>query len=340
MGLGRFVWRRQRRLVPQYGLQVGATVRTAPFARGCRGPPYFSGAEPRARGSSSARRPRADLCCRLQPRRSTGLDYRTRDLGPSERKKLQALNARIKEISDEIQDIRASLQQLAEAKQGDPDAAETRESGDDEKSALMEKVRVLADEYQKASDTRKSYFAESRNAGFVWLFLRKGPDASTVGSRVGSKGPTLDLAATTQENDSREGVAGDTPVSVNAWLAPAESDSAATHKLTVEIRIKAGWHIYASAPEGSPWQVTDIKVVRPKGVRAVGAWQRPQGLPNAKEPSTKVFEGTVKFARNFRVADEDDIESLEIEVDYQVCNDQLCLRPATIKKSVAPKSAK
>jgi hypothetical protein len=265
----------------------------------------------------------------------------TRALDSTEKEELQALEVELKEMVIEIETVRAKMQQQEEEKQEiEAATAGEQEAAEEKAEQLKQEYQDVADRYRKVRAAKKDYFAESRRASFIWLFLRNKSTPSTVGLNTRSASSNLALKTFLAGNGPREGVSDQSPVSVSVSLVPDEPEAGANFKLTVEIKIAAGWHIYAAAPTGSPSRVTEIRVTPTQGIQAVGPWKRPIGHPSVKDLRVEVLKGTIQFERNFQVDDGNSGRQLELEVHYQVCNEQLCLRPMTIKKTVPFKSSK
>ena len=118
----------------------------------------------------------------------------TRELDSTEKKELQALDVELKELINEIETIRAKMQQEEDEKQESEAAGEEEQEVAEEKAEqLKQDYRDMADRYRKARVAKKEYFAESRSASFIWLFLNKKRTPSTVGLNARSAPPQLAL---------------------------------------------------------------------------------------------------------------------------------------------------
>jgi len=130
------------------------------------------------------------------------------------------------------------------------------------------------------------------------------------------------------------------PVSIKANIVKIENDEF-RFRVVVQIEIKEGWHTYDQVPEGNPAPITEAKLELPDGVRTVGDWERPIGIPYSKDPTTMIFEGRVKFACEIEADPGATPREIGVEVDYQVCDDQKCLPPETFQtKLIVPATKK
>jgi DsbC/DsbD-like thiol-disulfide interchange protein len=130
------------------------------------------------------------------------------------------------------------------------------------------------------------------------------------------------------------------PVSVEASISPAHDDSTSDWKLSVQLDVKPGWHLYASASKDGPARVMRIKLTLPDGVEAVGDWVNPPSDPSTKDLNTMIYEGSVAFVRKLKTGASRRDWTADIEVHYQACNEELCLPPRTIKRSVAVRTSR
>lgn len=111
---------------------------------------------------------------------------------------------------------------------------------------------------------------------------------------------------------------------------------AGTSRLIVTARILSGWHINSDDPHGEYYIPTRLTLAAPPGVAAgTVAYPPPRevSLKFAGGEKLSVFTGTVKFevplkaAETFRTAVG---APATVRIDYQACNDEQCLRPASV----------
>ena len=183
-------------------------------------------------------------------------------------------------------------------------------SADDE-----EEEERLGAQYEELQQRKKAYLAggdhEPRRSSFVWLYPRR-PRAAGA-ARAIEAGAVLEPTG---------------PVAVAAYLAPSGTVPGAV-TLSVELLIEDGWHVYGEVSPNSPYPSTAVGLRLPEGVEALGEWRRPEGHPAADDPGTEELDGLVVFSRDLRVDPALGELSLGVEVSYQVCDEDLCLPPAT-----------
>ncbi len=125
----------------------------------------------------------------------------------------------------------------------------------------------------------------------------------------------------------------DEPVICDLFAQP-DPDHPREFEIMVQMQIAKGWHTYANAVPGSPYRETVLKLQLPDQVEAIGKWNKPLTLPYIKNPQRMIYSGTVVFSHKVRLKAGSDKAKLTVQVDYQVCDDQKCLPPATIRKTV------
>jgi thiol:disulfide interchange protein len=115
-------------------------------------------------------------------------------------------------------------------------------------------------------------------------------------------------------------------------------------KLPVELRanIESGWHLYAlEQPTGGP-VATTIKATVATSLRVEGQIVSPKPTtrvdplftgPDGKELQTKFFQDTVTFAVPMAATADVAAATASLDVRFQLCNDQFCLPPKTVRVS-------
>jgi uncharacterized protein YyaL (SSP411 family) len=128
----------------------------------------------------------------------------------------------------------------------------------------------------------------------------------------------------------------DSVVKITAKAEPAKPGEDGKQVVSVTLTIDPGWHVYAN-PVGSDdlassqtsvrvtskAKLEDVKVVYPQG----------KLLSDATLGNYRVYEGEVTIKANVRRA-AGDTGPLEVNVEFQSCNDKQCLLPATKKLTV------
>jgi hypothetical protein len=108
------------------------------------------------------------------------------------------------------------------------------------------------------------------------------------------------------------------------------------------MEVAGGWHAYAN-PAGLENLIPTTVQVSAKGKLEDVKVDYPAGK-QIKDPAVdqpvQVYEGKTVIKASFRrslVGGKPDDSPLEVSVKYQVCNDQLCLPPNTVKLQIPGK---
>jgi len=115
-----------------------------------------------------------------------------------------------------------------------------------------------------------------------------------------------------------------------------------TSTLQVSAHILAGWHINSNRPLNDAYIPTRLTVAAPAGV-SVGEIAYPPAenveLGFSAGEKLSVFTGAVKFNASLHAGpnfDGSTAERLRLTIDYQACNDSICLRPASVSATFTP----
>jgi thioredoxin:protein disulfide reductase len=106
--------------------------------------------------------------------------------------------------------------------------------------------------------------------------------------------------------------------------------------LVVTAEILPGWHINSDHPLGEYYIPTKLTLTTPPGVSAGPAQYPPASevtLKFAPAEKLSVFTGAVKFALPLQAAPAFKVgvgAPATVRIDYQACNDEQCLRPASV----------
>jgi thiol:disulfide interchange protein DsbD len=126
------------------------------------------------------------------------------------------------------------------------------------------------------------------------------------------------------------------PLKLGGALKPG-----ATSQLEVEAEILSGWHINSNHPNSADFIPTVLSVNPPTGVKA-GAVKYPQADEIAPAFSggekLSVFTGTMNFtaALNATPAFKPDSDAkVAVTLEYQPCNDNICMPPAKVSASAS-----
>ncbi len=130
-------------------------------------------------------------------------------------------------------------------------------------------------------------------------------------------------------------IVGITSVALDHPLTPG-----AIRILRVDARVLPGWHINSDLPLNTDYIPTRVRVAAPEGIK-IGAVKYPEAeliTPGfSAGESLSVFSGAASFAipltanATFRAGPSHEIT---VTIDYQACNNNECLRPASISSTV------
>ena len=123
------------------------------------------------------------------------------------------------------------------------------------------------------------------------------------------------------------------PVTAAMKSASSEVIAGETFEILVRVEIAGAHHIYASNVVGKPFVPTTLEVMLPRGVEALGNWIGPE--PTRKRNGELVYTDSVLFRRQLRVRANVPAGPLSIEgeLHYQTCTEELCWPPRTIQLS-------
>ena len=124
------------------------------------------------------------------------------------------------------------------------------------------------------------------------------------------------------------------PVTIDVKVVENENNKSRFDVL-VEMDIQDGWHAYLRVPGGNPSVVTEIELDLPEGVKTVGDWEKPVGLPDEKDPRAMVLVNRVQFTRVIEATPTSEALDIGVQVNYQVCNKQACLPPDEFTTTVS-----
>jgi hypothetical protein len=208
------------------------------------------------------------------------------------------------------------------------------DSPDSDNEETESEYDQIMQKYEELEESKKKYAAESRSASFIWLYLRDhvAMDETFVSAAAkvekSNKSADADPGPDDDQIKTKEG-----PVSTDIKLEPTEDD--AKRRLSVSFEIEPEWHMYATEESDAGVNFpTKIELTLPDGIQAPADWQKPAGEFSRKNPGAKIYTGSVTFTRNLEVEDSDKDREIEVLISYQVCNEDLCLPPKKIRKSL------
>jgi Disulphide bond corrector protein DsbC len=118
------------------------------------------------------------------------------------------------------------------------------------------------------------------------------------------------------------------------WNSTVKKISSATYEIRLLAAIQKPWHIYAQAtPEGGPLP-TKITFAKNPLVTLVGKTQEVGRVVQKHEAVFDVdvlyYEGIVDFVQRLKLK-KPIKTSVQVTIEYMICNDEMCLPPATQK---------
>ncbi|MBE0677777.1 MAG: redoxin domain-containing protein [Bacteroidales bacterium] len=111
------------------------------------------------------------------------------------------------------------------------------------------------------------------------------------------------------------------PVSSKAALLPTTDGNNA---VVIRVKIKGGFHIYASASKNIPFTFFSVKIDLPAGMSELGEIRLPQMKPYEGDPEISVYKGDIVIMQKVTGASE---KRIRVQLDYQYCNDEYCGLP-------------
>jgi len=95
-------------------------------------------------------------------------------------------------------------------------------------------------------------------------------------------------------------------------------------EVLVQARVFSDFHIYGLDPKVSPFSPTSLKLTLPDGLEAVGDWTGPS--PARDKAGVEIYTGAAVFRRALkaRAGAAPKKCSIGVELEYQVCNDDMC----------------
>ena len=108
--------------------------------------------------------------------------------------------------------------------------------------------------------------------------------------------------------------------------------------LTVQMKMKKGWHTYGEVGDGSE-ERTSLELKLPEGVTAKDDWSRPEGI-EGKAENYRIYEGQVSFSRNVVIKPKAHGKKIDVVVSYHACTDEFCNPPQNKTVSITIPAAK
>ncbi|MDA1265933.1 MAG: protein-disulfide reductase DsbD family protein [Planctomycetota bacterium] len=125
-----------------------------------------------------------------------------------------------------------------------------------------------------------------------------------------------------------------TPVTAGVGAHTTSLEVGTVFDVTVRARILNGWHIYDLGGEPGPYADTELELVLPDGLTAVGGWQVPRSLADPTGSGKQIWMGGARFTHQVRVDGQvEEGAQIAANLSFQSCNAQLCLPPKTLELS-------
>src|SRR5271156_1721134 len=152
---------------------------------------------------------------------------------------------------------------------------------------------------------------------------------------------TLILAASLIAAPAAHAIKADELVKITSATIDPPLRAGGAGTLEVGAQVVEGWHINSDKPFSDDYIPTRLEVSGPVGVTA-GAIKYPTAQTMTLEVATadkiSVFGGDIKFEVPLRAAADfapKPGDALKVTIDYQGCNNNECLRPASVSTTIA-----
>lgn len=99
-------------------------------------------------------------------------------------------------------------------------------------------------------------------------------------------------------------------------------------EVVLRVAILDGWHGYRDVPDGSPYVPMTVALELPAHVKRAGDWTLPAASPAPEDPTLTLYEGEIEF-RCELVGLVPLGGKITCNLSYQICDEQMCLPPAT-----------
>jgi hypothetical protein len=121
------------------------------------------------------------------------------------------------------------------------------------------------------------------------------------------------------------------PVRVAVQASAGSVAPGAQFDLLVQARILADFHIYGMDPKVSPFIPTSLKLTLPDGLESTGDWTGPS--PERDKDGVEIYTGAAVFQRALkaRAGAVPKKYSIGVELEYQVCNNEMCYPPKKVE---------
>lgn len=187
-------------------------------------------------------------------------------------------------------------------------------------------------EWREWYETNKDWIFFTESGG--WFFMVNTRDISVPGNDYRmreQKIPGSDYRAEEQKtlkSGERMLTSDKNPVYVEMETEEAEN---AHRWVVVKMNIHPGYHTYARVAATDPYMPTTLKFILPEGWEEVEELQVPS-FKELNEDGTMIYEGEVVFRQEIKGKGKGEIKCM---VEYQCCNDFICMPPGKVELRVA-----
>jgi hypothetical protein len=157
---------------------------------------------------------------------------------------------------------------------------------------------------------------KTRTHGWVWLYL------GTDGERA-APAPAAPVQASKEF--------GPTELTVEASPLPGDPG---TWRIESTLSMDQGWYTYARVPEGRPYPATRPALIGPEGSELPVTWKAlSKEWPDPDEAMQSLYTDAALFVCEVELSAEA-LETLEVSMNFQVCNTEVCLPPTVLSVSL------
>lgn len=128
------------------------------------------------------------------------------------------------------------------------------------------------------------------------------------------------------------------PVSVVTTVIPTTAKPGETVTVVVKARMLDGWRIYRYVPPTAAYLPTKWILELPKGIEKQGDWEKPAPEYLAGEADILIYQGEVVFLHKVKMSEHaksGETKTIKAGLNYQTCNNDMCLRPTSKVTDVA-----
>jgi DsbC/DsbD-like thiol-disulfide interchange protein len=145
-----------------------------------------------------------------------------------------------------------------------------------------------------------------------------------------ASGAAKESPAAPRDAQPKEIESSDQTLAAQLLVRPSRSAPGAKATLVVLVKLHRGWHIAPFAVPSGPTKPTQLSLKLPKGIQAIGDWKAPEPttLYDGTGPSS-AYVGDLKFSHELAIDSNLSTGPVEIScsLNYQACNESMCLRP-------------